>query len=545
SSSSIRPDPLADPAICRRDIPHLVALQTNLLHVYAINGSNDHSECFRLLDEAGIYVMSDLIIPDEYGSGSETIGNEGGVPGGGGLRPAWDVDMLRELQRTIDAVSVYDNFLGFAVGSGASRMRPTVGGTEMFAFVRAAVRDAKAYIGERGYRDIPIGYSTYYDFEIPADGTSYLTCGDPLSSVDFIGITPPSSWCGTGPVQVNANSGLDVNFPANFVPVFMSEYRCSTSANFSDVRALSGEEMTKVWSGGTLWQYYDDLATSESSGLVDIENDVAVPNPTFTALASVMSSLQTPALQDPLGPQPTAPPRACPTVDATWQASTNLPPTPDTALCDCAMDSFACVGTPDPNGDKYFAAKSLVCEPDTGMCPTFFSGVGVNGSSGVYGPYSTCNSTVKLSYAFNMMYQSTPPGVPATCGMASTGILRTPSPLSQTCRTLLLTSPSPSPPPSSPPTSDPLTTAAKIGIAVGAAAGVIVLLSVLTIAILRRRRRGRRGEEERAELEAPKGLFEAPGQNEKKVELFGRTEDPPWELEDTGVAVELEGSLRR
>ena len=53
-------DPLSDFAGCSRDIPYLQQLGTNLVRVYAIDNTADHTQCMNALDESGIYVIADL-----------------------------------------------------------------------------------------------------------------------------------------------------------------------------------------------------------------------------------------------------------------------------------------------------------------------------------------------------------------------------------------------------------------------------------------------------------------------------------------------------
>src|SRR4051812_45311984 len=73
-------DPLANEAACKRDVPLLKALKTNTIRTYAIDPTADHSVCMKLLDDAGIYVVSDLSEP------ALSINRD---------TPAWDVDLYK------------------------------------------------------------------------------------------------------------------------------------------------------------------------------------------------------------------------------------------------------------------------------------------------------------------------------------------------------------------------------------------------------------------------------------------------------------------
>lgn len=59
-------DSLADPNRCRRDIPYLRQLNTNVTRVYAADPKQDHDSCLISMADTSIYVISDSSDPIEY-----------------------------------------------------------------------------------------------------------------------------------------------------------------------------------------------------------------------------------------------------------------------------------------------------------------------------------------------------------------------------------------------------------------------------------------------------------------------------------------------
>ncbi|KAK4948533.1 1 3-beta-glucanosyltransferase gel4 [Elasticomyces elasticus] len=240
SSSTTYSDPLADPAGCARDIPILKQLQTNTIRVYAIDPTKDHSQCMRMLQDNNIYLVADLSEP------SNSINRNS---------PAWNDQLYNRYTSVVDALANYTNVLGFFAGNEVAN---APNNTDASAFVKAAVRDMKAYIKQKNYRTIGVGYATNDDADIRVNMANYFNCGDAASTIDFWGYNI-YSWCGDSSYST---SGYDVRtqeFSKYSVPVFFAEYGCNKvqPRTFSDVPTLFGN-MSQVWSGGIVYMYFQE-----------------------------------------------------------------------------------------------------------------------------------------------------------------------------------------------------------------------------------------------------------------------------------------------
>lgn len=234
-------DPLADETTCARDIPYLQALGTNTIRVYAINASLDHSACMGLLNDAGIYLMQDLSNP------SNSIDRSA---------PAWNTELFSGYAAVIDAMHNYTNVLGFFAGNEVSN---DVNNTDASAYVKAAVRDSKAYIASQGYRTIGVGYATNDDATIRGNLADYFNCGDAADAIDFWGYNI-YSWCGDSSYTESGYSDRTAEFSNYSVPAFFAEYGCNTvqPRKFTEVAAIYGDDMTEVWSGGIVYMYFQE-----------------------------------------------------------------------------------------------------------------------------------------------------------------------------------------------------------------------------------------------------------------------------------------------
>ena len=132
-------------------------------------------------------------------------------------------------------------------------------------------------------------------------------------------------------------------------------------------------------------------------GLVSVDGDEVSKLPDFTALSSQLAAV-TPSgvVMDQYTPTNTVP-SSCPTVGSAWQAASALPPTPDSALCDCMAQAVGCTVAQSVSDEEIGELFGIVCGLPGDPC----AGVTASPSNGTYGAYAMCEGRQQLAFALD------------------------------------------------------------------------------------------------------------------------------------------------
>lgn len=168
--SSDAADPLANTAGCQRDVAAFKKLGINTVRVYITDNSANHDTCMNTLADAGIYVILDANNPlysiDRYSAAK-----------------SYNAVYLQSVFATIDAFAKYDNTLAFF--SGNEVVNDNVTSTPSARYVKAVTRDMRQYIANRGYRQVPVGYSAADVAQNRMQLAQYMNCGTDDERSDF------------------------------------------------------------------------------------------------------------------------------------------------------------------------------------------------------------------------------------------------------------------------------------------------------------------------------------------------------------------------
>jgi len=268
-------DPIADSAGCTRDIAEFKKLGLNAIRVYSVDNSVSHDDCMNALSAAGIYLILDVNTPHYSINRAEPAASYNDV-------------YLQSVFATIDAFAKYDNTLAFFSGNEVVNDGPS---SASAPYVKATTRDMRQYIGSRGYRKIPVGYSAADVNTNRLEMAEYMNCGTDDERSDFFAFND-YSWCDPSSYTISGWDQKVKNFTGYGIPLFLSEYGCNTNTRkFEEVASLYGTDMTPVYSGGLVYEYSEE---GSKYGLTTISGSSVTEGPDFSALQTALSGTPNP-----------------------------------------------------------------------------------------------------------------------------------------------------------------------------------------------------------------------------------------------------------
>ncbi|KAL9051727.1 MAG: hypothetical protein Q9162_005829 [Coniocarpon cinnabarinum] len=533
-------DVLADITACARDAPYLARLGINTVSTLFVDWSRNHESCFAEFAQNDIYVIPLLA------SGSITIN---------GTYPSWNTTIYDTYTTAIDELSQYNNTLGVwaayeTVSAVLNAVNP--GKTDAFAAAKAAIRDVKAYIKARNYRNIPVGYAMDDTYSIAT--LDYLTCGPDSDITDFFGLAT-YSWCGNSSYTRSHYNQYTKDFSNVTVPSFFAEFGCELEETiprpWSEVAALYGSNMTQVFSGGIAYEYFN---YSNAYGLISIEDNEVTYGADYENLSAQFASATSSPTQSASYTPSATHATTCtpPPPSASFNASNVLPPPPNSLVCDCMMQSLECTVSSSSSILFHFGPEFLAnsCKDH----PDYCAGIEYDLSRGVYGAYSMCNKQDQYSWYLNSEFVADGRD-PKQCG-GPNGVLQTPTQPNATCAALLAqaksdgtgtitsypvgSTPTAGPGPIGSPTDNQdsgLSTGAKAGIGVGVALGVLLLLGAIVAFFLRKQRKAKLAREKAASDGVYDGKPELGGNGVERSETAMLDGDalPPAERHEVGA----------
>ena len=299
-------DPIADAAGCKRDISYFKQLGLNAIRVYTVDNTASHDECMNALADAGIYLILDVNTPKYSLNRADP-------------NPSYNDVYLQSIFATIDKFQGYTNTLAFFSGNEVINDGPS---SISAPYVKAVTRDIRQYIRNRGYRNIPVGYSAADVSENRLEMAKYMNCGTDDERSDFFAFND-YSWCDPSSFTKSGWDQKVKNFTGYGLPLFLSEYGCNTNTrDFGEVASLYGSDMTGVYSGGLVYEYSQEPS---KYGLVEISGNSVSTLPDFDALKSALSGTQNPSGNGGYNAQGAA--STCPTYSSPfWLVKTDALP---------------------------------------------------------------------------------------------------------------------------------------------------------------------------------------------------------------------------
>lgn len=352
-------DPLLDVNVCQRDIKYFQDLGINSIRVYSVDNSGDHSQCMKLLNDAGIYLILDVNTPKNSINRASPANS-------------YNTAYLQSVFATIDAFKGYDNLLGFFAANEVINDENT---TSAAPYVKAVIRDMKAYIKAQAKRFIPVGYSAADISANRVQQAQYFNCGPDEERLDMFGMND-YSWCGLSSFTLSGYDQKVQAYSGYTRPMFLSEFGCNEvmPRPFTEIESIYSTQMSGVFSGGLVYEYSEE---ANQYGLVVINSDGSVtPKPDYTFLKNELAKVSVPT--GAAGASDNTDASQCPPFQAgVWEVpDDNIPAMPKRASAFLTAGAGKPLGTTGPNtsfgdaGDiadnEAAARQSATAKPNSG-----------------------------------------------------------------------------------------------------------------------------------------------------------------------------------
>lgn len=154
------------------------------------------------LADAGIYLVLDVNLPLYSINRADP-------------HPSYNAVYLRQVFATIDSFAGYPNTLAFFSGNEVINDGET---TNCAPYVKAVTRDMRQYLGSRGHRQIPVGYSAADINTNRLEMAEYMNCGPDDERSDFFAFND-YSWCDPSDFKTSGWDQKVANFSSYGLPL--------------------------------------------------------------------------------------------------------------------------------------------------------------------------------------------------------------------------------------------------------------------------------------------------------------------------------------
>lgn len=374
-------DPLLDIDSLTRDIENFKTLGINTIRVYTVDNSQNHDEGMGLLADAGIYLALDVNSPKFSLNRADVF-------------LSYNEKYLQSVFATVDSFANYTNTLLFFSGNEVINDKET---TSVAPYIRSVTRDIKNYLNARGYRSIPVGYSSADVSDNIEQQLQYFDCGDDSSAVDFFAFND-YSWCDPSDFVTSGWQTKVQRYTGYGIPMFLSEFGCiENDRAWGEVAALYSTNMSSVFSGGLAYEYSTE---ANGYGIVDISDGKVETNEDFDQLKTAYAAAKDPEGDGGYSTNTTA--STCPAQSDEWDVANLLIPAPPSGV-DTYMENGAGTGpglsddvtTSHYGGDTY-------SESNVTMDGVVVASTSSNSSSSGGGSGSSSSSTSAGSSSFSV-----------------------------------------------------------------------------------------------------------------------------------------------